>query len=145
MLIPRQPLDSCSSGRAFRHTVVNMLNLLFVVHTPVPATVTPHTAVPDTPSSALELKATNGSSGTGTNTPTSVKDGNLYLECVNCSRQVRLPTFCVVRLNSQVTHPQVASNRYAPHLSNCMGLASARRGAVRGNAKSKYVANSMCS
>ncbi|GLB36389.1 putative sgf11 (transcriptional regulation protein) [Lyophyllum shimeji] len=66
-----------------------------------------------TPASAVDAKATNGSSGTGTNTPTSVKDGNLYLECVNCSRQI-------------------ASNRYAPHLSSCMGLASARRGATRG-------------
>lgn len=26
--------------------------------------------------------------GTGTNTPTSAKDGNLYFECVNCNRQV---------------------------------------------------------
>jgi len=89
------------------------------VHTPPPATATPQITVrADTPSSVVELKPSNGSSGTGTNTPTSVKDGNLYLECINCSRPV-------------------ASNRYAPHLSSCMGLSSARRGAVRGNAKSK--------
>lgn len=92
------------------------------VHTPTPTTLAPQITVSptraDSPSSVPELKANNGSSGTGTNTPTSVKDGNSYLECVNCSRQV-------------------ASNRYAPHLSNCMGLASARRGAVRGNVKSK--------
>ncbi|KAJ7932618.1 hypothetical protein B0H13DRAFT_789294 [Mycena leptocephala] len=63
--------------------------------------------------------AANGSAGTGTSTPTSAKDGNLYLECVNCSRQI-------------------ASNRYAPHLSSCMGLSTTRRGAARGNAaKSK--------
>ncbi|KAJ6574888.1 hypothetical protein B0H19DRAFT_617690 [Mycena capillaripes] len=64
--------------------------------------------------------AANGSAGTGTSTPTSTKaDGNLYLECVNCSRQI-------------------ASNRYAPHLSSCMGLSTSRRGATRGNAaKSK--------
>ncbi|KAJ7275257.1 hypothetical protein B0H12DRAFT_247793 [Mycena haematopus] len=60
----------------------------------------------------------NGSAGTGTSTPTKA-DGNLYLECVNCSRQI-------------------ASNRYAPHLSSCLGLAASRRGAARGSAvKSK--------
>jgi hypothetical protein len=37
----------------------------------------------------------------------------------------------------QSPRPQITSNRYAPHLSNCMGLASARRGAIRGNPKSK--------
>ncbi|KAF5377676.1 hypothetical protein D9615_005184 [Tricholomella constricta] len=92
------------------------------VHTPGPSTVASQAIVPastpGTPASAVDAKPTNGSSGTGTNTPTSVKDGNLYLECVNCSRQI-------------------ASNRYAPHLSTCMGLASARRGAARGNNKSK--------
>ncbi|KAJ7169655.1 hypothetical protein C8R46DRAFT_204894 [Mycena filopes] len=62
--------------------------------------------------------AANGSGGTGTSTPTK-SDGNLYLECVNCSRQI-------------------ASNRYAPHLSSCMGLSTTRRGAARGSAvKSK--------
>ncbi|KAJ7786086.1 hypothetical protein B0H16DRAFT_17107 [Mycena metata] len=62
--------------------------------------------------------AANGSGGTGTSTPTK-SDGNLYLECVNCSRQI-------------------ASNRYAPHLSSCMGLGTTRRGAARGGAaKSK--------
>ncbi|KAJ7042462.1 hypothetical protein C8F04DRAFT_78426 [Mycena alexandri] len=63
--------------------------------------------------------AANGSGGTGTSTPTGKPDGNLYLECVNCSRQI-------------------ASNRYAPHLSSCMGLSTTRRGAARGGAaKSK--------
>jgi hypothetical protein len=67
---------------------------LFVVHTPsVTPQITVSPARADTPSSALEAKVTNGSSGTGTNTPTSVKDGNLYLDCVHCSRQVRSPTF----------------------------------------------------
>ncbi|KAJ6509315.1 hypothetical protein C8R47DRAFT_18609 [Mycena vitilis] len=57
-------------------------------------------------------------SGTGTSTPTKA-DGNTYLECVICSRQI-------------------ASNRYAPHLSSCMGLSTTRRGAARGSAaKSK--------
>ncbi|KAJ3758165.1 hypothetical protein EV360DRAFT_94808 [Lentinula raphanica] len=55
-----------------------------------------------------------------TNTPNSGKgaDGTIHLECVNCQRMV-------------------ASNRYAPHLSNCMGLNSSRRGAVRGSTKTK--------
>ncbi|KAJ7597631.1 hypothetical protein C8J56DRAFT_920558 [Mycena floridula] len=58
-------------------------------------------------------------SANGTSTPTSIKnDGTLYLDCVNCSRPI-------------------ASNRYAPHLSTCMGLGSARRAAVRANVKSK--------
>lgn len=76
----------------------------------------------DTPSSSGEPKTSataNGSAGTGSSTPTSVKvDGTTYLDCVSCGRQI-------------------ASNRYAPHLSNCMGLATSRRGAVRGNTKSK--------
>ncbi|KAJ3998486.1 hypothetical protein F5050DRAFT_1222401 [Lentinula boryana] len=56
----------------------------------------------------------------GANTPNSAKgsDGTIHLECVNCQRMV-------------------ASNRYAPHLSNCMGLNSSRRGAVRGSTKAK--------
>lgn len=76
----------------------------------------------DTPSSSGEHKTSataNGSAGTGSSTPTSVKvDGTAFLDCVSCGRQI-------------------ASNRYAPHLSNCMGLSSSRRGAVRGNPKSK--------
>ncbi|KAJ7225734.1 hypothetical protein GGX14DRAFT_422031 [Mycena pura] len=71
------------------------------------------------PLSRPSTPAANGSGGTGTSTPTSAKDGNLYLECLSCSRQI-------------------ASNRYAPHLSSCMGLATTRRGAARGTAvKSK--------
>ncbi|KAG6902806.1 hypothetical protein C0995_011293 [Termitomyces sp. Mi166 len=73
---------------------------------------------PSTPASAVDGKAANNSAGTGTNTPTSAKDGNLYLECVNCSRQI-------------------ASSRYAPHLTSCLGLNTARRGAARTNNKSK--------
>lgn len=34
---------------------------------------------------------------------------------------------------------KIASNRYAPHLSSCMGLSSARRGTARGAVKSKSV------
>ncbi|RDB29017.1 hypothetical protein Hypma_015266 [Hypsizygus marmoreus] len=92
-----------------------------LAHAPGPsatANVSTMTSRPGTPASVNDAKAASGSSGTGTNTPTSVKDGNLYLDCVNCSRQI-------------------ASNRYAPHLSTCMGLSSARRGAARGTNKSK--------
>ncbi|KAH9835777.1 uncharacterized protein C8Q71DRAFT_763387 [Rhodofomes roseus] len=55
---------------------------------------------------------TNSPAGTGTNTPVNGKsNGNVILECVNCGRQM-------------------ASNRYAAHLADCMGL-STRRGATR--------------
>jgi len=55
---------------------------------------------------------------TGTNTPVNGKsDGTVYFECENCRRQI-------------------ASNRYAPHLSSCLGLGNSRRGAVR-NAATK--------
>ncbi|KAF7320242.1 hypothetical protein MKEN_00808700 [Mycena kentingensis (nom. inval.)] len=78
-----------------------------------PAASSSSQVVPSRPSTPTA----NGSSGTGTNTPT--KEGNLYLECLVCSRQV-------------------ASNRYAPHLSSCMGLSTTRRTAARGSAlKSK--------
>ncbi|KAF5312046.1 hypothetical protein D9619_003346 [Psilocybe cf. subviscida] len=58
--------------------------------------------------------------GTGTSTPNGTKNdsGTIYFECVSCTRQI-------------------ASNRYAPHLSSCMGLGNARRGAMRGSAKVK--------
>ncbi|KAJ7107646.1 hypothetical protein C8R43DRAFT_201524 [Mycena crocata] len=86
------------------------------VHTPSNSQVASQSSLPSRPSTP----AASGSAGTGTSTPTSTKaDGNLYLECVNCSRQI-------------------ASNRYAPHLSSCMGLTTTRRGAARGTAaKSK--------
>jgi len=53
-------------------------------------------------------------------TPTTIKDGNILFECTVCKRQI-------------------ASNRYAPHLSSCMGIGTGvRRGAARAtNLKSK--------
>lgn len=61
--------------------------------------------------------------GAGANTPNNVKDGNVYLDCVNCGRQV-------------------ASNRYASHLSSCMGLGTGnRRGTTRSAAKSKQASD----
>ncbi|KAF8078368.1 hypothetical protein FPV67DRAFT_49438 [Lyophyllum atratum] len=104
------------------HTYAGGADSCGAVHAPGSSTATSQATMlasrAGTPASAVDAKTTNGSSGTGTNTPTSVKDGNLYMDCVNCSRQI-------------------ASNRYAPHLSSCMGLASARRGAARGTNKSK--------
>jgi len=72
------------------------------------------------PTPSAEGKALNGSSGTGTSTPTSIKtDGVVYFECLECKRQI-------------------ASNRYAPHLSSCMGIGTGtRRAANRSNAKTK--------
>ncbi|KZT06767.1 uncharacterized protein LAESUDRAFT_725528 [Laetiporus sulphureus 93-53] len=67
------------------------------------------------PTPSDEAKATdqNSPAGTGMSTPTNGKsNGNILLECVNCKRQI-------------------ASNRYASHLGDCMGLANSRRGAVR--------------
>lgn len=58
-------------------------------------------------------RALNGSSANGTDTPS----GNIYFDCSVCNRPI-------------------ASNRYAPHLSSCMGLGNSRRGATR-NATSK--------
>ncbi|KAG9314633.1 hypothetical protein JVU11DRAFT_5438 [Chiua virens] len=62
---------------------------------------------------------------TGTSTPTTVKDGNIYFECTQCKRQI-------------------ASNRYAPHLSSCMGIGTGvRRGAARAtNLKAKIPVDS---
>ncbi|KZT74845.1 hypothetical protein DAEQUDRAFT_8937 [Daedalea quercina L-15889] len=60
---------------------------------------------------------TNSPADNGTTTPTNGKvNGNVMLDCVNCGRQL-------------------ASNRYAAHLADCMGLNS-RRGAAR-NASNK--------
>ncbi|KNZ71464.1 hypothetical protein J132_09789, partial [Termitomyces sp. J132] len=89
-----------------------------IVHAPGPSGATSQPSVassrPSTPASTVDGRVANNSAGTGTNTPTSAKDGNLYLECVNCSRQI-------------------ASNRYAPHLTSCLGLSAARRGTARTN------------
>ncbi|KAJ7706410.1 hypothetical protein B0H17DRAFT_1037084 [Mycena rosella] len=80
----------------------------WALHTPANSQVASQPGLPSRPSTPA--------AGTGTSTPTSSKaEGNLYLECVNCSRQI-------------------ASSRYAPHLSSCMGLATTRRGAARGSA-----------
>ncbi|KAL0579805.1 hypothetical protein V5O48_002216 [Marasmius crinis-equi] len=86
------------------------------VHVPGPSKTQATSSRAVTP--MLEGKPANGTTSTsGTGTPS--KDGNVYLDCVNCNRPF-------------------ASNRYAAHLSSCLGLSSARRGPNRStNAKSK--------
>ncbi|KAJ3480267.1 hypothetical protein NLI96_g8477 [Meripilus lineatus] len=69
------------------------------------------------PPNGTENNGELGSSETGTSTPVNGKDGNIYFECTNCSRSI-------------------ASNRYAPHLSSCLGLGGTRRAAPR-NATTK--------
>ncbi|KAF8591994.1 hypothetical protein K439DRAFT_1626493 [Ramaria rubella] len=64
--------------------------------------------------------AATGTAGVGTSTPTAKEkpDVNIYFECTNCQKKI-------------------ASNRYAPHLSGCLGLGTgSRRGAAR-NAAAK--------
>ncbi|KIK71298.1 hypothetical protein GYMLUDRAFT_33441 [Collybiopsis luxurians FD-317 M1] len=81
----------------------------------VPASSNQTSQVKPSPSQAETPSTAEG----GASTPNGVKsDGTIHLECVNCSRTI-------------------ASNRYAPHLSSCMGLNTSRRGAVRGSTKSK--------
>ncbi|KAF8640935.1 hypothetical protein AX17_000582 [Amanita inopinata Kibby_2008] len=87
------------------------------VHTPGPS----NAVAPSRANTPLSADAKPVLNGTGTSTPTSSAktDNNTpYLECVNCNRQI-------------------AASRYAPHLSSCMGLATARRGAVRASASVK--------
>ncbi|CCM02185.1 uncharacterized protein FIBRA_04264 [Fibroporia radiculosa] len=71
-----------------------------------------------TPLDDAKLAGTNSPSGVGASTPMNGKaNGNVLLECVICKRQV-------------------AFNRYASHLGDCMGLSNSRRGATR-NATTK--------
>ena len=80
--------------------MINNLCVLLIVHVPgnngssQPSAPVPTASGADTPSSASSHDVVpkshhNGSLGTGTSTPTSVKaDGTLFFECVSCSRQV---------------------------------------------------------
>jgi len=87
------------------------------VHVPGPSNIVPPSRA-DTPL-PTDLKLTaETETGTPTGSAGSKSDGTNLLECVNCGRQL-------------------APHRYAPHLSTCMGLATARRGAVRANASVK--------
>ncbi|KAI0271544.1 hypothetical protein BC834DRAFT_967005 [Gloeopeniophorella convolvens] len=95
-----------------------------------------HTNCGQGPSGAAALSASQGTfpgsragtpprdpgtpGGGGTPTGSVSKDGTMLLDCVGCGRQI-------------------ASNRYAPHLSGCIGVGTGtRRAAVRGaTSKSK--------
>ncbi|KAI0067857.1 hypothetical protein BV25DRAFT_1987511 [Artomyces pyxidatus] len=78
------------------------------------------------PSNAVNGASQNGLPSTRPSTPagdakasgTPSKDGNILLDCVNCGRQV-------------------ASNRYAPHLSSCLGIGTGTRRAAARNANAK--------
>ncbi|RPD63178.1 hypothetical protein L227DRAFT_416616 [Lentinus tigrinus ALCF2SS1-6] len=60
----------------------------------------------------------NSPMATGSNTPVNGSNGTVYFECLECKRQV-------------------ASNRFATHLSGCMGLNNRRGAARNASAKSK--------
>ncbi|KAH9921971.1 uncharacterized protein BXZ73DRAFT_51499 [Epithele typhae] len=71
------------------------------------------------PTPHTEAKGDGASPATnGANTPANGKDGPVLLECVECKRQI-------------------ASNRYAPHLSSCMGIGNRRGAARNASVKSK--------
>jgi hypothetical protein len=54
---------------------------------------------------------------------------NIILKCSNCDQKVR---YCLLGPSRRpLSSIQIASNRYAPHLSSCMGLGTSRRAAVR--------------
>lgn len=85
-------------------------------------------------SSSLLGLANTSEADSATATPVNGKsEGTVYFECENCKRQVSLLDLDAFML---LTVSQIASNRYAPHLSSCLGLGNSRRGAVR-NATSK--------
>ncbi|WWC65687.1 uncharacterized protein I303_108308 [Kwoniella dejecticola CBS 10117] len=68
-------------------------------------------------------KGTGGSTGIGSGSGRTDANGNTFFECLVCSRSV-------------------ASNRYAPHLSSCLGLnGSTRRGAARSAAVKARLGN----
>ncbi|KAF9647492.1 hypothetical protein BDM02DRAFT_3187924 [Thelephora ganbajun] len=71
---------------------------------------------PRPPSPSVEGKQstpTGSASGASTGPTNGKSDGAIYFECLNCKRQI-------------------ASNRYAPHLSSCMGVGNGnRRGGSR--------------
>nr|XP_019009168.1 uncharacterized protein I206_05814 [Kwoniella pini CBS 10737]OCF47949.1 hypothetical protein I206_05814 [Kwoniella pini CBS 10737] len=68
-------------------------------------------------------RGTGGSTGIGSGSGRIDTNGNTFFECLVCSRSV-------------------ASNRYAPHLSSCLGLnGSTRRGAARSAAVKARLGN----
>ncbi|TFK57452.1 hypothetical protein OE88DRAFT_1803995 [Heliocybe sulcata] len=81
-----------------------------------------HLPGPSAPGTSVKIEGEqNGGTQLGASTSSNggtKGDGNVYFECLNCNREI-------------------AWNRYAPHLSSCMGI-GARKGANRSaNGKSK--------
>ncbi|OSD05987.1 hypothetical protein PYCCODRAFT_1431810 [Trametes coccinea BRFM310] len=87
------------------------------VHVPGPSNAAGSSRVP-TPNGDTQPVDGQSPAATGTNTPVNGKDGTVYFECLECKRQI-------------------ASNRYAPHLSSCMGIGNRRGAARNATAKSK--------
>ena len=93
-----------------------------------------------------------GKHSTPTGSTNGKSDGAVYFECLNCKRQVSLDLLCFPVGAPSPTRPtklgqptaQIASSRYAPHLSSCMGVGNGnRRGGSRNPiTKSKSVTDS---
>ncbi|KAG6371663.1 hypothetical protein JVT61DRAFT_9377 [Boletus reticuloceps] len=107
------PLTGCSSNLANRHT----LDPFRTVHGSNAHALPQAQYAGSIEASSSAVKTLPNA---GTSTPTTVKDGNVLFECTVCKRQI-------------------ASNRYAPHLSSCMGIGTGvRRGTARAtNLKTK--------
>ncbi|OCH96577.1 hypothetical protein OBBRIDRAFT_765459 [Obba rivulosa] len=92
------------------------------VHAPGPSNPVPRAAGPSSRAVSPSNEGTSASVKSpagGAGTPVPGQDGAYYLSCENCKRQI-------------------ASNRFAQHLSQCMNLNSSRRGPARNaTAKSK--------
>lgn len=102
-------------------------------------------------------KGTGGSTGIGSGSGRPDAQGNVFFDCLVCGRAVSYPfhvflgwfgiehmpwpanltELCRTTWHGRLTL-QTASNRYAPHLSSCLGLSgSTRRGASRSAAKAR--------
>ncbi|KAF5382953.1 hypothetical protein D9757_006285 [Collybiopsis confluens] len=113
----RVSCETCAVIQVERQAWTLHLAHLSCIHSAVhvPASANQNSQAKPSPTVPDISSGTEGRAGT----PNGVKgDGMIHLKCVNCERTI-------------------ASNRYAPHLSSCMGLNNSRRGAVRGTIKSK--------
>ncbi|KAL7285698.1 hypothetical protein ACG7TL_000803 [Trametes sanguinea] len=107
------------------------------VHVPGPSNAAGSSRVP-TPNGDTQPVDGQSPAATGTNTPVNGKDGTVYFECLECKRQASTLSHVELAVTALRRLPLlIASNRYAPHLSSCMGIGN-RRGATRNaTAKSK--------
>ncbi|KZT43918.1 hypothetical protein SISSUDRAFT_1039841 [Sistotremastrum suecicum HHB10207 ss-3] len=80
------------------------------IHLPLPASVAASSRSQGSRTASPSPSAKQDSNGTST--PTQKGDGNIYFDCLNCKRPI-------------------ASNRYVPHMSSCMGIGTVRRGTTR--------------